>query len=49
MKVTAKNHWENIYRTKTENEVSWFQQYPKTSMDFLELFELPLNANIIDI
>ncbi|MBL7741147.1 MAG: methyltransferase domain-containing protein [Chitinophagaceae bacterium] len=44
-----KSHWENIYDTKTEQEVSWFQPYPKTSVEFLELFNLPLTANIIDI
>ena len=32
-----------------ENEVSWFQPYPKTSVEFLELFNLPLTANIIDV
>lgn len=42
-------HWEKIYSTKAENEVSWFQPYPKTSMEFVTLFNLPLNANIIDI
>ena len=49
MSDTAKNHWENIYSTKSEGEVSWFQQYPKTSMEFVALFDLPLSANIIDI
>jgi SAM-dependent methyltransferase len=44
-----KDHWEKIYSLKAENEVSWFQPYPKTSMEFVELFNLPLNANIIDI
>ena len=44
-----KDHWEKIYLTKAENEVSWFQQYPKTSVEFLELFNLPLDANLIDI
>jgi len=44
-----KSHWETIYSTKAEQEVSWFQEYPKTSMMFLELFDLPLHANIIDI
>src|SRR6476469_2148496 len=44
-----KAHWENIYITKAEDEVSWFQPYPKTSMEFVELFNLPLDANIIDI
>lgn len=44
-----KKHWEKVFATKAENEVSWFQAYPKTSMEFLELFNLPLDANIIDI
>jgi len=47
--ATPKTHWENIYTSKSENEVSWFQPYPKTSMEFLELFDLPHEANIIDI
>lgn len=45
----SKSHWETIYSTKSEQEVSWFQEYPTTSMMFLELFDLPLDANIIDI
>ena len=49
MQFQNKDHWENIYRTKAENEVSWFQPYPKTSMEFVKLFNLPLSANIIDI
>ncbi len=47
--VENKFHWEQIYSTRAEKDVSWFQQYPKTSMDFLKLFDLPLTANIIDI
>lgn len=47
--IESKKHWENIYCTKAENEVSWFQQYPKTSMDFVELFSLHKNSKIIDI
>lgn len=49
MLETEKEHWENIYRSKSEQEVSWFQIYPKTSIEFIELFKLPLTANIIDI
>jgi len=44
-----KQHWENVFATKAETEVSWFQTYPKTSVEFLELFNLPLDANIIDV
>lgn len=46
---SIQQHWDNIYGVKSENEVSWFQPYPKTSMEFVELFNLPLDANIIDI
>src|SRR3954471_13621553 len=41
-------HWEKVY-DKHELELSWFQRYPKTSMEFVELFDLPHSANIIDI
>ena len=49
MDNSYKQHWENVFTTKDEDEVSWFQLYPKTSMEFVQLFNLPLNANIIDI
>ncbi|RYE07104.1 MAG: class I SAM-dependent methyltransferase [Sphingobacteriaceae bacterium] len=42
-------HWDAVYSARTEDEMSWFQQYPKTSLDFIKLFNLPLNANIIDV
>lgn len=44
-----KEHWENVFATKAETEVSWFQTYPITSVEFLELFDLPLDAHIIDV
>ena len=44
-----KEHWEKVFATKAETEVSWFQTYPKTSVEFLELFNLSLDANIIDV
>jgi 2-polyprenyl-3-methyl-5-hydroxy-6-metoxy-1,4-benzoquinol methylase len=49
MEITNKEHWEKVFETKAENEVSWFQPYPKTSVEFFELFNLPLDANIIDV
>lgn len=49
MSSDTKRHWDNVFATKQETEVSWFQPYPKTSVEFLELFNLPLDANIIDI
>ena len=46
---TRKEHWENVYAHKQPNEVSWTQENPKTSLDFIHGFNLPKNANIIDI
>jgi cyclopropane fatty-acyl-phospholipid synthase-like methyltransferase len=47
--LAIKDFWDNVFETKSEKEVSWFQPYPKTSIEFMELFNLPLDANIIDI
>ncbi len=47
--TTNKDHWEKIYNTKEEKDFSWFQPYPKTSIEFIKLFNLPKNARIIDI
>lgn len=44
-----KSHWENVFAVKQEKEVSWYQEYPQTSVDFLTALELPLDAKIIDI
>ena len=45
----TKKHWENIYSTMQPNQVSWTQQVPKTSLDFIHNFKLPKTASIIDI
>jgi hypothetical protein len=44
-----KIHWEKIYGTKQPHEVSWTQEIPKTSLDFIHSFNLPKTASIIDI
>lgn len=49
MAAELKEHWEKIYDTKQPDEVSWFQPYPKTSIEFVELFKLPKDVAIIDI
>ncbi len=49
MNISDQQHWEKVYNTKSEEELSWFEPYPKTSMEFVELFNLSLTANIIDI
>ena len=44
-----KEHWEKIYRTKPLEEVSWYEPTPETSLEFIEQFNLPTTAKIIDI
>lgn len=43
-----KQHWEHVYQTKNFEEVSWYQEKPETSLEFLQKFNVPLNAKIID-
>ena len=47
--TAIKEHWEKIYATQQPHEVSWTQELPKTSLDFIYSFNLPKTASIIDI
>jgi cyclopropane fatty-acyl-phospholipid synthase-like methyltransferase len=49
MRNDRKNHWETIYESKRPDEVSWTQEIPKTSLDFIHSFGLDKSAKIIDI
>lgn len=44
-----RNHWENVYETKSPDQVSWTQKKPQTSLDFINSFGLGKEAKIIDI
>lgn len=47
--INKKNHWENIYQSKSFEEVSWYQTEPTISLEFLKELKIPLDAKIIDI
>jgi SAM-dependent methyltransferase len=47
--ASRKAHWENVYRTKSENEVSWFQESPAPSLELMELAKPACDAAIVDI
>ena len=49
MDTERKKHWETVYETKSPNEVSWTQEIPKTSLDFIKSLGLSKTAKIIDI
>jgi 2-polyprenyl-3-methyl-5-hydroxy-6-metoxy-1,4-benzoquinol methylase len=42
-------HWENVYTTKGENEVSWFQENPTPSLELIDLAQLTPASAIVDI
>lgn len=44
-----KMHWENVYETKSPGEVSWTQEVPQTSLNFISSFVLNKQVRIIDI
>jgi trans-aconitate methyltransferase len=44
-----KAHWEKVYATKQPHEVSWTEEKPTTSLDFIHSFDMPKTAKIIDI
>ena len=49
VEINNKNHWETVYETKQPDEVSWTQENPKTSLDFIRETHLDKTAKIIDI
>lgn len=49
MDESYKKHWEKVYETKNPDQVSWTQEIPQTSLDFMHSFQLPKTAKIIDV
>ena len=49
MTFDAREHWENVYQTKTANRVSWYQEKPQTSLDLIAETGLDKYRAIIDI
>ncbi|MEN9998409.1 MAG: hypothetical protein RI922_1399 [Bacteroidota bacterium] len=46
---SKKQHWETVYETKTPEQVSWTQEKPEISLQFIQGFGLDKDASIIDI
>ncbi len=47
--MNKKEHWEQVFATKKENEVSWFQPNPETSVAFFIKNKIPKSAKILEI
>ena len=42
-------HWDKVYASRESNDVSWFQEVPQTSLDFMNTYKMAPSARIIDI
>jgi SAM-dependent methyltransferase len=47
--MESKAHWETVYRTKTPEAVSWYAPHLKTSLDYIRLTQVGLNASVMDV
>ena len=42
-------HWQNVYTTKAETDVSWFQESPAPSLDLIRAMGATAGTSIIDV
>ena len=47
--VSRQRHWVNVYATKGESEVSWFEETPALSLELIRLVGAIRNSGIVDI
>jgi SAM-dependent methyltransferase len=47
--TNRESHWETVYTTKGENEVSWFQDDPAPSLALIDLARPMPESHIVDI
>ncbi len=45
----ADKHWDDVYRTKASDSVSWYQPSPDPSLQAMDRFHVPPTASLIDI
>jgi 2-polyprenyl-3-methyl-5-hydroxy-6-metoxy-1,4-benzoquinol methylase len=48
-KLERQAHWQNVYQTKGEQTVSWFQERPDSSLDLIHATGVDKGASVIDI
>ena len=47
--MARRAHWEEVYATKAEDEVSWFQEHPAMSLDLIRAAGVGPDAAVIDV
>ncbi|ARO24461.1 class I SAM-dependent methyltransferase [Rhizobium sp. S9] len=49
MADAKREHWDEVYRTKAADCVSWYQPTPEPSLRALDELQLPVKASLIDV
>jgi SAM-dependent methyltransferase len=49
MNASRQAHWERVYTSKRENEVSWFQENPAPSLDLIAKAAATTVSSVIDV
>jgi 2-polyprenyl-3-methyl-5-hydroxy-6-metoxy-1,4-benzoquinol methylase len=47
--LERRSHWQKVYQTKSERDVSWFQETPAISLDLIHATGVKSGASIADI
>src|SRR5574343_573012 len=47
--MQSKDHWEQVYTTKPEDGVSWFQEHARQSVEFISRTGVAKDASVIDV
>jgi 2-polyprenyl-3-methyl-5-hydroxy-6-metoxy-1,4-benzoquinol methylase len=47
--MKTQEHWERVYSTKRETEVSWYQAHPEHSLELIRSAAPDLSASILDV
>jgi SAM-dependent methyltransferase len=47
--LEKQTHWQNVYQTKGERDVSWFQETPTISLDLIRATGLGTDASVVDV
>lgn len=42
-------HWDQVYSTKNDDELSWYQAHPEHSLDLIRSVASNISASILDV
>ncbi|MCH2192675.1 methyltransferase domain-containing protein [Kordia sp.] len=46
---SAKSHWDTVYESKENEELGWFEEHPKTTLDLIAKIAIPKNAKVLNV